>query len=177
MDRKDKIERLIEVVEILRKECPWDRKQTIESLRDNTTEECYELVDAINNGDYDNMQEELGDLLLHIIFYSTIADEQHRFNIADVAEAITKKLIYRHPHVFADGSASSSEEVVAAWEELKQKEKSREDILEGVPASLPAMMKAYKLQKKAASVGFDWSDNRDVWAKVKEEFSELEVEI
>ncbi len=177
MDRVKEIERFLEVVSTLRRECPWDRKQTMESLRDNTIEECYELVDAINNQDYNNVKEELGDLLLHVAFYAKIASEEGRFDIADVAHSVTEKLIYRHPHVYGNTAVKDSGEVVEAWERLKQKEKQREDILSGVPTQLPAVMRAYKIQKKAASVGFDWPDRESVWDKVKEELLELEVEI
>lgn len=162
----------------LREKCPWDREQTMESLRNCTIEETYELVDAIMEMDYDGIKQELGDLLLHVVFYAKIADEQKRFDIADVIDFLCEKLIYRHPHVFGTVNADNSGEVKYNWEQLKLKEKKRKKgILGGVPKSLPAMVKAYRVGEKAASAGFDWEKKEDVWDKVREEFGETEQEI
>lgn len=175
MDRKiAPIIELINVLDILREKCPWDRKQTIESLKMLTLEECYELTEAIDNKDFENIKEELGDVLLHILFYSKIAEEMGLFNIGDVAETERKKLIFRHPHVFSTTSVKDSEEVIKNWDELKKQEKgsSRENTLSGIPQTMPSMMKAIKIQKKVSKVGFDWSNREDVWAKVIEEIDE-----
>ncbi|MFI3266809.1 MAG: nucleoside triphosphate pyrophosphohydrolase [Rikenellaceae bacterium] len=170
-------ERLLEVMDTLRVECPWDRKQTFESLRNNTVEETFELIDALNNNDLANIKEELGDLLLHIVFYSKIAEEQQAFNIADVSNAIADKLIFRHPHVFGGDKAENEEQVTKKWEELKLEEKKKKNqklsVLSGVPRSLPAMIKAYRIGHKAASAGYDWKNKSDVWTKVEEEYKEL----
>ncbi|MFI3262027.1 MAG: nucleoside triphosphate pyrophosphohydrolase [Rikenellaceae bacterium] len=172
-------ERLLEILNKLRVECPWDRKQTFDSLRSNTIEECFELCDALTDKDYMGVKEELGDMLLHIIFYSKIAEEQGLFNIEDVAEFVSEKLIYRHPHVFGDVKVKNDEEVSKNWAALKLKEKKgdKTGVLAGVPRSLPALIKAYRMQKKAANVGFDWDNKEDVWNKVKEEIAEFEAEI
>lgn len=170
--------RLLEILDRLRIECPWDRKQTFESLRSHTIEECFELCDALSDGDFKGVKEELGDLLLHIAFYSKIAEEQDLFNIEDVAKAISEKLIYRHPHIFSDVKAETPEQVAANWEALKLKEKGdKKGVLSGVPRSLPSLTKAFRIQQKAAGVGFDWDNRADVWSKVKEEFEEFEVEL
>ena len=170
--------RLLDVMDELREKCPWDREQTFESLRMNTIEETYELVDAITEGDYGAIREELGDLLLHVVFYSKIGEEQGKFDVGDVANKLCDKLIFRHPHVFGDVSAESTEEVKQTWEEMKLKErKKRRGVLDGVPVSLPAMAKAYRVGEKAASVGFDWEKREDVWAKAKEELAEVEHEM
>lgn len=162
----------------LRKECPWDREQTMESLRNCTIEETYELVDAITDGDYDGIKQELGDLLLHVVFYAKIADEESRFDITGVINFLCDKLIFRHPHVFGDVEADTPEKVKLNWEQLKLKEKKKKrGILGGVPKSLPAMVKAYRIGEKAASAGFDWEKREDVWDKVKEEVAELEAEM
>lgn len=170
--------RLVDIMDELREKCPWDREQTIESLRKNTIEETYELVDAIDEGNLDHVREELGDLLLHIVFYSKIGSEKGAFDLGDVASGISDKLVYRHPHVFSDVHADTSEQVKHNWEALKQREgKKRRGVLSGVPKSLPAMVKAYRVGEKAASMGFDWEKREDVWDKVCEEYGELGVEI
>lgn len=170
--------RLLDVMDKLRAECPWDREQTFESLRNNTIEETYELVDAITDSNMDGIKEELGDLLLHVVFYSKLGEEQGRFDFGDVADAECDKLIYRHPHVYSDIHADTPAEVMQNWEELKLRKKKRQGgILGGVPRSLPAMVKAFRVGEKAASSGFDWEQKEDVWAKVKEEIAEIEVEM
>ena len=170
--------RLLEVMDTLREKCPWDREQTFESLRNNTIEETYELVDAIADGNMEGIKEELGDLLLHVIFYSKLGQEAAAFDFADVADAECDKLIYRHPHVYSDIHADTPAEVMQNWEELKLRKKKRQGgILGGVPRSLPAMVKAYRVGEKAASSGFDWEQKEDVWAKVKEEIAEIEAEM
>lgn len=166
--------RLLDVMERLRKDCPWDREQTTESLRTNTLEEVYELSDAILSGRPEEVKKELGDVLLHIVFYSTIGEEQGTFDLCDVANALCDKLIYRHPHVYGEAVAASAGAVVERWEELKQQEKGgNKTVLSGVPASLPTLIKAYRIQDKARGVGFDWEQPEDVWAKVDEELREL----
>ena len=171
-------ERLLEVMDTLREKCPWDREQTFESLRNNTIEETYELADAIADGNMEGIKEELGDLLLHVVFYSKLGEEQGAFDIGDVADAECDKLIYRHPHVYSDIHADTPAEVMQNWEELKLRKKKRQGgILGGVPRSLPAMVKAFRVGEKAASSGFDWEQKEDVWAKVKEEIAEIEVEM
>lgn len=170
--------RLLDVMDELREKCPWDREQTNESLRANTIEETYELAEAIINNDNEEIKKELGDLLLHIVFYSKIGEEKQVFDIADVSNAICDKLIFRHPHVFGNKSTNSASEVEHSWEEIKLKEKNgNKTVLEGVPASLPSMVKAYRIQDKARNSGFDWNVRHDVWDKVKEELGELETEI
>ena len=166
--------RLLDVMDRLRSECPWDREQTTESLRTNTIEEVYELSDAILSGAPEEIKKELGDVLLHVVFYSKIGEEQGAFDVADVANALCDKLIFRHPHVYGETEASTSEAVIERWEELKQKEKNgNKTVLSGVPSSLPALIKAYRIQDKARGVGFDWQHPEDVWSKVEEELSEL----
>ncbi|MFC2383330.1 MAG: nucleoside triphosphate pyrophosphohydrolase, partial [Porphyromonas sp.] len=166
--------RLLDVMDRLRSECPWDREQTTESLRTNTIEEVYELSDAILSGAPEEIKKELGDVLLHVVFYSKIGEEQGAFDVADVANALCDKLIFRHPHVYGETEASTSEVVIERWEELKQKEKNgNKTVLSGVPSSLPALIKAYRIQDKARGVGFDWQHPEDVWSKVEEELSEL----
>lgn len=179
--RQEKIEalgRVIDTLDILRVECPWDRKQTNESLRPNTIEETYELCDALLNDDAVNIRKELGDLLLHILFYAKIGEEKGDFDIADVADALNDKLIFRHPHVFGevnvDGDAHKVEQ---NWEQIKLKEKGgNKTVLAGVPKALPAMIKADRIQEKAANVGFDWDERSQVWDKVREEVSEFTYE-
>ncbi|MDE6716281.1 MAG: nucleoside triphosphate pyrophosphohydrolase [Muribaculaceae bacterium] len=169
---------LLDVLDELRVKCPWDAKQTNDSLRPNTIEETFELADALLADDTDNIKKELGDVLLHIIFYAKIADENARFDIADVCDALRNKLIYRHPHVFGSEQVSNSEQVIQNWEQLKLKEKGgNKTVLSGVPNSLPSLIKAYRVQEKAANVGFDWESPEQVWAKVKEEIAEVEQEI
>ena len=181
MTKEEKLratERILEVMDTLREKCPWDREQTFESLRNNTIEETYELVDAIADGNMEGIKEELGDLLLHVVFYSKLGEEQGAFNFADVADAECDKLIYRHPHVYSDIHADTPDEVMKNWEELKLRKKKRQGgILGGVPRSLPAMVKAYRIGEKAASAGFDWEQKEDIWPKVKEEIAEIEVEM
>lgn len=170
--------RVLEVMDTLREQCPWDREQTFASLRNNTIEEAFELTDAITDGDMEGIKEELGDVLLHIVFYSKMADEQGMFDFADVCNALCDKLIYRHPHVYGDVLADSPAEVKQNWEALKLRKKARKSgILGGVPRSLPAMVKAFRIGEKAASAGFDWEQKEDVWDKVREEIAEIDVEI
>jgi XTP/dITP diphosphohydrolase len=164
------------VMDDLREKCPWDRKQTLESLRHLTIEETYELADAIISNDIQGLKGELGDLFLHLVFYSKIASEQQAFDITDVLNAICEKLIYRHPHIYGDVKADSEEEVKSNWEKLKLKE-GKKSVLEGVPVSLPALVKAIRIQDKVKGVGFDWSDIADVKNKVFEELSELQEAI
>lgn len=176
--RLEAFARLLDIMDELRVKCPWDRKQTFQSLRNNTIEETYELADAIADNDMESIREELGDLLLHVVFYSKLGDEQNAFDIGDVANAICDKLIYRHPHVFADVHADTPDEVMQNWEQLKLKEKhKKKGVLGGVPRSLPAMVKAFRIGEKAASAGFDWEKKEDVWAKVKEEIGEVQQEM
>ncbi len=179
MDKKlEATARLIEVMNRLRVECPWDREQTIHSLRNNTIEETFELADAITANDLEGIKEELGDLFLHIVFYSKIGEEQGVFDLADVANGVCDKLIYRHPHVYGDVLAESPEEVKQNWEALKLRKKARKSgVLGGVPRSLPAMVKAFRISEKAAAVGFDWNSVSEVWDKVNEELREVEAEM
>ena len=170
--------RLLDIMDELRVKCPWDREQTNESLRANTIEETYELAEAIIADDNQEIKKELGDLLLHVVFYSKIGEEKEAFDIGDVCHAICEKLIFRHPHVFGDHRADSAGMVEKNWEQIKLKEKGgNKTVLEGVPSALPALVKAYRIQDKARNAGFDWNERQDVWAKVKEELGELEVEI
>ena len=169
---------LLDIMDELRVKCPWDRKQTNESLRSNTIEETYELCDAIIRNDNNDIKKELGDLLLHIVFYAKIGEEKDVFDIKDVCDAICEKLIFRHPHVFGDTVAETSQKVEQTWEQIKLKEKGgNKTVLEGVPASLPSIVKAHRIQDKARNVGFDWEQREQVWDKVQEEFSELKEEI
>ena len=181
MKRDKEIEafvRLLDVMDELREKCPWDRKQTMESLRPLTIEETYELSDSILEGDYKGVSKELGDLMLHMVFYAKIGKERGLFDIADVMNLICEKLIFRHPHVFGDVEVSGAGEVIQNWEQLKRKEKDgNKTILSGVPASLPSLVKAYRVQDKVRAVGFDWSEREDVWNKVKEEILEFEQEV
>jgi XTP/dITP diphosphohydrolase len=170
--------RLLDILDELRLKCPWDRKQTNESLRSNTIEETYELCDAIIRNSNADIEKELGDLLLHIVFYAKIGEEKSAFDIASVCDALCRKLIYRHPHVFGDAQAESSSKVEQSWEQLKLKEKDgNKTVLEGVPASLPSVVKAHRIQDKARNVGFDWEQREQVWDKVQEEFNELKTEV
>ena len=170
--------RLLEVMNTLRRECPWDREQTFESLRSNTIEETYELADAITDRNMEGIKEELGDLLLHVVFYSKLGEEQGLFDYADVADSLCDKLIYRHPHVYGDIHANTPDEVKENWEALKLRKKNRKSgTLGGVPRSLPAMVKAYRVGEKAAATGFDWQRREDVWEKVREEIGEVEAEM
>lgn len=179
--REEKIEalgRIIDTLDELRVKCPWDRKQTNESLRPNTIEEVYELCDALIGNDIPNIKKELGDVLLHVLFYAKIADEQGQFDIADVADALNAKLIFRHPHVFGDVNVKDAHDVEQNWEQIKLKEKGgNKTVLAGVPTALPSMIKANRIQEKAANVGFDWDEPSQVWDKVKEEIIELSQEM
>ena len=169
--------RILDVMDELREKCPWDREQTIASLRPMTIEETFELSDAILNEDMFNISKELGDLLLHVIFYAKIGEEQGKFDIVDVIDRLCSKLIYRHPHVYSTVEVDNAGQVVQNWEQLKTKEKDgNKTILSGVPESMPSMIKAYRMQEKASAVGFDWEKKEDVWAKVKEEIAEIEKE-
>ena len=181
MSRKEQLEafgQLLDIMDELREKCPWDRKQTFESLRIQTIEETYELTEAIIDNNMDEVKKELGDLLLHIVFYAKMGSEQGRFDIADVINSLCQKLIYRHPHVFGNEKANSAEAVLQNWEQLKLKEKGRKPtVLSGVPKSLPALVKAYRIQDKTHSIGFDWEDREQVWAKVEEELAEFKSEM
>lgn len=181
MSRKEQLEafgQLLDIMDELREKCPWDRKQTFESLRVQTIEESYELTEAILANDMDEVKKELGDLLLHIVFYAKMGSEQGKFDIANVINSLCQKLIYRHPHVFGDEKANSAEAVLQNWEQLKLKEKGRKpSVLSGVPKSLPALVKAYRIQDKTHSVGFDWPEREQVWAKVEEELQEFKTEL
>lgn len=170
--------RLLEVMNTLRRECPWDREQTFDSLRSNTIEETYELADAITDHNMEGIKEELGDLLLHVVFYSKLGEEEGAFDFGDVADALCDKLIYRHPHVYGDIHANTPDQVRENWEALKLRKKNRKSgTLGGVPRSLPAMVKAYRMGEKAAGAGFDWEQKEDVWDKVREELGEVEAEM
>ncbi len=179
-NRTDKLEalgRLLDIMDELRSKCPWDREQTFESIRNNTIEETYELADAILKNDMQHIKKELGDLLLHIVFYSKMGSETGAFDIKDVADAISEKLIFRHPHVFGNTDVKNNPEIVKKnWEELKIKE-GNHSVLGGVPESLPALIKANRIQEKARAVGFDWDVRSQVWEKVEEELGELKTEI
>ena len=171
----DSFLQLVKIMDDLREKCPWDKKQTIETLRPLTIEETYELTDAITAGDWQGIKEELGDVLLHLLFYSKIGSEQGQFTIQQVIEGISKKLIHRHPHIYSDVKVADEEEVKRNWEQLKLKEgKGKKSVLEGVPKSLPSMVKATRIQEKAKQVGFEWENKEDVWKKVQEEIGELQ---
>jgi len=174
--RLNSFARLLEIMDELRAKCPWDKKQTIESLRHLTIEETYELADAIIDNDLPEIKKELGDLMLHIVFYAKIAEELQAFDIEDVLESINAKLISRHPHIYGDVKVDSDEQVKENWEKIKLKEGNRK-VLSGVPKSLPAMIKAYRIQEKARGVGFDWEQPHQVWDKVVEELNELKTEV
>lgn len=168
--------RLLDIMDDLREKCPWDKKQTLKSLRHLTIEETYELTNAILDEDLEEVKKELGDVLLHIVFYAKIGSEKKAFDIADVANAISDKLIDRHPHIYGDVEVKDEKEVQRNWEKLKLKE-GKESVLEGVPKSLPAMIKANRIQDKVAGVGFDWEEPAQVWEKVQEELAELNEEV
>ncbi len=177
MDRRlNAFRQLLDIMDDLRDNCPWDKKQTLESLRHLTIEETYELADAILDNDLDEIKKELGDLMLHIVFYAKIGQEQRAFDIADVLEGINQKLINRHPHIYGNVKVKDDEEVKENWEKIKMKE-GRKKVLSGVPRSLPAMIKAYRIQDKVKGVGFDWEKPNQVWDKVSEELRELRVEV
>lgn len=193
--REEKLEafgKLLDVLDRLREECPWDRKQTNESLRPNTIEETFELCDALMKDDSKNICKELGDVIMHVMFYAKIGEEQGKFDIADVCDKESDKLIFRHPHVYdeaeslkhsplihaEEGKELNTEQVLENWEQIKLREKEgNESVLSGVPDALPSLIKAYRIQDKARNVGFDWEDKQDVWAKVREELEELEEEL
>lgn len=173
-ERLEALGRLMDTLDILRVKCPWDAKQTNESLRPNTIEEVYELAQALLGDNDAEIRKELGDVLLHILFYAKIADEKQQFDIADVADSLNAKLIFRHPHVFGDVKADDAHQVEQNWEDIKLKERGgNKTVLAGVPEALPALVKAYRVQEKAANVGFDWEQPADVWAKVQEEVGEV----
>ncbi len=169
---------LVEIMDTLREQCPWDKKQTIHSLRSNTIEELYELVDSIVEEDWDGIKEELGDIMLHVLFYAKIGTEQGKFTLDEVLESIAKKLIHRHPHIYGDVKVENDDDVKRNWEQLKLQEgKGNKTILSGVPNSLPSMVKALRIQEKVKHVGFEWENKEQVWEKVEEEIAELKVEI
>jgi len=168
--------RLVSIMDDLREKCPWDKKQTIESLRHLTIEETYELTDSITEGDWKGIKEELGDLLLHIVFYAKIGTEQQQFNLEEVINGVCEKLIKRHPHIYGDVEVNDEEDVKKNWEKLKLKE-GKKTVLSGVPKSLPAVVKAFRLQEKARQVGFEWDNKDQVWEKVEEEIGELKEAI
>ena len=179
--KEEKLEafgRLLDVPDTLREKCPWDRKQTNESLRTNTIEEVYELCDALMKDQPQEICKELGDVIMHVVFYSRIAQEKELFDIADVLNKQCDKLIFRHPHVYGDVVAESAGDVLKSWEQIKLKEKDgNKSVLSGVPSALPSLIKSYRVQEKAANVGFDWEKKEDVWKKVKEEIAEFEAEV
>ena len=179
--KEEKLEefgRLLDIMTELRAKCPWDKEQTFESLRTLTIEETYELAEAIINNDKTEIRKELGDLLLHVVFYAQMCSETNDFDILDVCSGLSEKLIYRHPHIFADVNADSSEKVMQNWETLKLREKGgNKTVLSGVPSSLPALIKAHRMQDKVRSVGFDWDKKEQVWEKVQEEIDEFKVEL
>jgi MazG family protein len=169
----ESFQRLLTIMDDLREKCPWDKKQTFESLRNLTIEETYELADAILKKDYTSIKEEIGDLFLHLVFYSKLGEETGKFDVADVLNGINEKLIQRHPHIYGDIQVDNDQEVLENWEKLKLKE-GKKSVLEGVPDGLPALIKAYRMQEKTAQVGFEWKKTADVWEKVKEEIQELQ---
>jgi XTP/dITP diphosphohydrolase len=172
----ESLQRLLSIMDDLREKCPWDKKQTTKSLRNLSIEEVYELSDAILKNDPKGVKEELGDLFLHLIFYAKIGEEEGNFDVADVLNAVCDKLIHRHPHIYGDVQADTEEEVLKNWEQLKLKE-GKKSVLEGVPSSMPAINKAFRLQEKTAKVGFEWEKIEDVWEKVEEEKQELEAAV
>lgn len=175
-ERLKAFERLLNIMDDLRAKCPWDKKQTLESLRPLTIEETYELADAITSNDMESLKGEIGDLFLHLVFYSKIGSEKGAFDVTDALNAVCDKLIHRHPHIYGDVQAETEEEVKANWEKLKLKEGKR-SVLEGVPSSLPSLVKAIRIQEKAKGIGFEWEHAEDVWNKVEEELSEVKMAI
>ena len=179
--REEKLEafgRLLDIMDDLREKCPWDRKQTFDSLRQNTIEEAFELATAISRHDMNEISKELGDVLLHVVFYAKMGSETGEFDMADVCNRLCDKLIFRHPHVYGEAAAQNAEEVSHLWEQVKLKEKGgNKTVLGGIPDSLPSLVKAYRIQDKVANVGFDWKQREDVWEKVKEEIGEFEEEL
>jgi XTP/dITP diphosphohydrolase len=176
-DRLAAFGRLLDIMDELRVKCPWDKKQTLESLRYLTIEETYELSDAILDGDLDAIKKELGDLMLHIVFYARIGSEKEAFDIKDVLDYINEKLVMRHPHIYGDVKVADAKEVKDNWEKIKVKNEGRKSVLGGVPKSLPPLVKAYRMQEKASGVGFDWERPEQVWEKVSEELDELKGEV
>lgn len=172
MSAEKSFTRLVSIMDELREKCPWDKKQTIETLRPLTIEETYELTDAITDNDWKGIKEELGDILLHIIFYAKIATEQQKFTLEEVMEGISDKLVRRHPHIYGDVQVNNDEDVKKNWEQIKMQE-GKKSVLSGVPKSLPAVVKAARIQEKAKQVGFEWENKEDVWKKVEEEIHEL----
>ena len=170
-------QKLLDIMDELRAKCPWDKEQTFESLRNLTIEETYELADAILEKDFEEIRKELGDVLLHIVFYSKMGSESGKFDMKSVIDGLCEKLIFRHPHVFGDETVENQQQVLGRWEQLKKKEKNHKGTLAGVPKSLPAVIKAARIQSKARAVGFDWEQKEDVWKKVQEELDELKHEI
>lgn len=168
--------RLLDIMDDLREKCPWDKKQTLDSLRTLTIEETYELADAITNKDLRELEGEIGDLFLHMVFYCKIGEEQEAFDVTSVLNAICDKLVHRHPHIYGDVKAETEEQVKENWEKLKLKE-GKKSVLEGVPASLPSIVKAYRIQEKVKGIGFEWDERKDVWNKVQEELNELQEEV
>lgn len=173
----DSFNQLLDIMDRLRAECPWDKKQTWESLRTLTIEECYELADAVVEGSPDGIKEELGDLILHIVFYAKIGAEKEAFDLSQVLDHINEKLIYRHPHIFGAVEVADAREVEENWEKLKLREGEKKRVLGGIPAGLPALIKAYRIQDKARGIGFDWDEKEQVWDKVYEEIGELKEEL
>ncbi len=171
-NEKERFEELWRVMQRLRKECPWDKEQTHDSIKAATLEETYEAVEAIDNKDYDALRDELGDMLLHIVFHSVIAEENNEFKLTDVIKGITEKLIRRHPHIFGDVKVKDSKEIEKNWEAIKLQE-GKKSLLEGVPKSLSSLLRAYRIQEKASKIGFDWEKKEDVWVKVEEELNEF----
>ncbi|WP_372636647.1 nucleoside triphosphate pyrophosphohydrolase [Fodinibius sp.] len=167
-----KFDDLVELVKVLRKECPWDRKQTHESLKDHLVEEAYETIEAIDKRDFSELEKELGDVLLQVVFHSIMADEKEHFTVGDVVYTIQQKLIRRHPHVFSDVDAADDKQVAANWENIKLQE-GKKSVLEGIPKQLPALIRAQRMQEKAANVGFDWPEKKQVWEKLEEELQEF----
>lgn len=176
MDSNSHFLKLVQIMKDLRQKCPWDKKQTIQTLRQLTIEETYELTDAITDSNWEGIKEELGDLLLHIVFYAEIGMEQNKFTIEDVIDGVCEKLINRHPHIYGDVKVNNEDDVKLNWEKLKLKE-GKKSVLAGVPKSLPAIAKAMRIQEKSKQVGFEWDNKMQVWDKVKEEIAELEIEI
>ena len=182
MDKRlEQFERLLNIMDDLREKCPWDKKQTLESLRHLTIEETYELCDAIIEGDLEELKGEIGDLMLHMVFYSKIASEKQVFDIGDALKFVCDKLVHRHPHIYGDVKAETEEEVKANWEKIKLEEKgknqSKKTVLQGVPNSMPSLVKAVRIQDKVKGVGFDWDNKDQVWEKVQEELNEFKVEV
>ena len=175
-EKLDAFARILKIMDELREQCPWDRKQTLETLRPLTIEETYELSDAILKGDMKNLKEELGDLLLHLVFYAKIGEEKGEFDMAQVINDLCEKLIYRHPHIYSDVKVNNEEDVKKNWEQLKMRE-GKKSVLSGVPNGLPSLIKAYRIQDKAAQVKFEWENIEDVWKKVEEEMEELQSEV